>query len=198
MNYRLKLVTAPTVEPVTVTDMKNHSRIDIDDDDVLLDTYIQAAREAVESELKRALITQTYDWYFDGWPSFPLEFPFGKLQSITSIKYYDESDNESTYSSANYQVSTGDPGRVTLKTGSSLPSTTLRPMDGVIIRFVCGYGDGAGNVPDSIRAAIQLHAATMYEHRELFVTGTIVVPIGDTVQRLLFPNRFHWSRRGVA
>lgn len=198
MKQRPKLVTAPAAEPVSVATMKEHSRIDIDADDTLLDGYITAARRQVENELKRALITQTYDWYFDSWPSFPLEFPYGNLQSVTSIKYYDEDDTEATYSSANYQVSTGDPGRVTLKTDASLPSTTLRPMDGVIIRFVCGYGDNAADVPADIRAAIQLHAGLLYENRESLTVGVVMVPLGDTVQRLLFPNRFHWSRRGVS
>lgn len=197
MNYRLELVTAPTNEPVSVGQLKDHSRIDWSVEDALIDGYVAAARLQIEDELKRALITQTWDLYLDGWSSFPLVFPLGNLQSVTSIKYYDEDDSEATYSSSNYQVSTGDPGRVTLKTSSTLPSTTLRPMDGVIIRFVCGYGDAASDVPAPIRAAIQLRAATLYENRESLTVGVVMTPLGDTVQNLLFGQRFSWSRQGV-
>lgn len=195
--YRLKLVTAPATEPVSVATMKDHSRIDISDDDALLDGYITAAREEIEAELKRALITQTWDLYLDGWPSFPLELPLGNLQSVTSITYYDEADSGTVYDSSNYQVSAGDPGRIALKTSSSLPSTTLRPLDGVVIRFVCGYGANPATVPDSVRAAVQLRAGLLYENREEMTVGVVMVPLGDTMKRLLMPNTFYWSRRGL-
>lgn len=196
-SYNLRLVTAPAAEPVDVDVMKEHSRIDIGEDDALLSGYIAAAREEVEAELKRALITQTWDLWLDGWPSFPLELPLGKLQSVTSITYYDEADASAVYSSSNYQVSAGDPGRIALKTSATLPSTTLRPLDSVVIRFVCGYGSNAANVPDSIRAAIQLRAGLLYENREELTVGVVMVPLGDTMRRLLMPNTFYWSRRGL-
>jgi uncharacterized phiE125 gp8 family phage protein len=109
------LVTAPVVEPVSRAEAKVHCRIDADmtDDDTLVDGYITAARQWVEERTRRALITQTWDLWQDGWPdgdTFTL--PMAPLQSVTHIKYVDEDDATATWAASNYVVDTySEPGR---------------------------------------------------------------------------------------
>lgn len=63
----LTIITQPTVEPVTRTNMKDFLRVDSSDtsSDTLIDRLVTAARSAVEGFLRRALITQTWDLVLD-------------------------------------------------------------------------------------------------------------------------------------
>lgn len=66
---RLTLVTPPAVEPVSLDDLKNHLKVDCDDDDALIATLGKAARRYVESAKKQSLVTQTWRLYLDSFPS---------------------------------------------------------------------------------------------------------------------------------
>lgn len=165
----LTIVTAPASEPVSLADAKVHLRIPsaVTADDAYITALITVARQWVENYTNRALITQTVDWTMDDWPDLPVKVPMSPLQSITSIKYYDTSDTEATWSSDNYAVDIAStPGRIDLAYGCSLPSTTLRDMNGVVIRFVAGFGTAAANVPPNIIHAIKLMLTHYYEYRE--------------------------------
>ncbi len=190
----IKVVTGPVKEPVPLEELKNDIRVDSDltADDVLILGLGKAARTLAEQVQGRALITQTWDLTLDGWPAKGyFELPRAPLQSITSIKYYDEDDTEATVDSGTYFVDiASEPGRVVLNSGESWPSTTLRPVNGVIVRFVAGYGDDAEDVPETTRQAIRLLVGHWYENREAISTSGAVpkeVPLG--VQALLWLER---------
>lgn len=179
---RLSLVTAPTVEPITTRDIKDHLRIDTDVDLEAeeLKTYVSAARAWCELFQNRAYITQTWDWALDRWPRSPFEIPLPRLQSISSITYYDTDETSADFGSANTIVDTiSEPGRVSLAWNKTYPSTTLRPINGVIIRFVAGYGDAESNVPNNIKQAIRLLVGHMYENREgTWIKAIDEIPLG--------------------
>ncbi|MBN9265961.1 MAG: phage gp6-like head-tail connector protein [Hyphomicrobium sp.] len=59
MRRTVTLVTGPSVEPVTLDELKAWAKIDSADEDALLTSLIAAARDAAEQYLRRALITQT-------------------------------------------------------------------------------------------------------------------------------------------
>jgi len=62
----------------------------------LLETILTAGREIVEDETRRALLTQTWDYFLNEFPSGNIiKLPFGNLQSVTYIKYT-ESDGDIT------------------------------------------------------------------------------------------------------
>ena len=82
---RLKLKTAPAVEPVTLEEAKLHLKVDGAEDNTLITTLITTARELAERETKRAFITQTWQMYLDQAPQI-IEIPKPPLQSIVSIK----------------------------------------------------------------------------------------------------------------
>ena len=165
-NRVFEVTTAPTVEPVTVAELKTFARIDGSDEDTLLSGFIVAARQACEKYLGRALLQQTIDLKMDYWPGEVVELPLPPLLSITKVATLSEADVETEYSSSYYYTITeAIPGKLVIKQGVSLPTNTDRDYGGYLIRYTAGYGTAATDVPQSIRDAVKLWATDIYENR---------------------------------
>ena len=80
----LKLVTAPAAEPVTLVEAKTHLRLDTSSDDTYVSALITAARERVELFLRRALITQVFEFAVDDFPAYDraIDLPRPPLRSV--------------------------------------------------------------------------------------------------------------------
>jgi len=184
----LKLIIPPTTEPITLQEAKNHLRVDGTDDDVLIQSLITTAREYCEAFQNRAYITQTWEMTLDSFPQMPLKLPRPPLQSVSSIKYIDQNGVETLFDAANYIVDTdSEPGRITLVPGIFWPSVILKPIGGVKIRFVAGYGD-ATKVPMMVKQAILLLIGHWYENREA-TAERLPREIEFAVHALLWPDR---------
>jgi hypothetical protein len=205
---RIKLQTAPTIEPVTLAEAKAHLRISTSSDDTYVSTLITTARIACEKRSHVAFITQTYDLFMDCWGegsggyslSYPSEgstlytgsgkrareivLPHGPVQSVTYIKYYDQTGTLQTWDASNYVVSTGDPCRVSLASSSSYPAHADR-IEAIQVRYVAGFGSLAADVPSTVKHAIYLLMGHWFEHREAVVTGTITAVLPEAVDALL-------------
>jgi uncharacterized phiE125 gp8 family phage protein len=165
-NRYWKVITEPTVEPITVDELKFFSRIDTTAEDTLLQGFIKAARRATESYLGRALNTQTIKMVMDFWPDYSVDLPAPPLISIDKVATVDEDDVETTYSSSNYYVVTESiPGKIVLKQSVTAPINTDRDYSGYLIQFQAGYGDSATDVPQPIREGIKVWAASVYATR---------------------------------
>lgn len=170
----LRLITGPTVEPVSLAEAKAHLRVDVDADDGLIGALIATARAHIEqiARPQLAMITQTWDKIFDDWPATVFELRPWPLQAVTSISYTTAAGVTTTWSSANYVIDTAsEPGRVALVDGVSWPSVTLRRLNGVAIRFTAGYGASGAAVPLALRQAILMLVGHWYENREAFTIG---------------------------
>lgn len=163
------------------------------EDDLLTDLII-TGREYVEGYTHRALINQTWDAYLDKFPPDKnyIELPFGNLSTVTSIKYKDCDGTETTMTvTTDYLVETnGDQnGRIVLPYGVTWPSDTLYPSNPITIRFVCGYGAAASDVPSRIKTAIKMVCTDLYKGRgEILETGREPYE-NKTVERLLWMSR---------
>jgi uncharacterized phiE125 gp8 family phage protein len=172
-------VAGPAEEPVSLDEAKTHLRVDGTDEDSLIQMLIATARRDVETLTLHKLITQTWDWYMDDWPSTPIVMPFPPLQSVTGIYYTLEGAAEATWSSSNYIVDAYSiPGRIALQSTASWPSGELIEINGVRIRFVCGFGT-AEDVDERARQAMLLLIGHYYEHRE-----EVIVERGVNIQML--------------
>ncbi|OPZ41657.1 MAG: Phage gp6-like head-tail connector protein [Bacteroidetes bacterium ADurb.BinA104] len=162
-------VVRPTLEPVSLAEIKLHLRIDHSDEDEYLKAILIAAREYAETFTRRALLTQTHDICLQNWPDDDfIELPYGNLQSVTSVKYKDTDGTETTLvENTDYIVETNKEncGRVVLPYGVSWPSTVLYPSNPITVRFVCGWTKES-DVPQTIKAAIKLICSDMYNLRE--------------------------------
>ncbi len=67
--WRVDTTIPPAIEPVTLAEAKAWARVEYPDEDSLILDLIQACRERVEADLKRALITQTKTIFFQGFPT---------------------------------------------------------------------------------------------------------------------------------
>lgn len=182
MDGELILSTAPTSEPVTVSEAKAQLRVDISDDDTLISDIISGARQAFEEINGRSLFTTTWKLILDGWPSKPyIELPRPPLASVTSIAYVDSDGNTTVWDSSNYVVETDrTPGRVHLAYNANWPTATLRPASPITITYVAGWAD-VDNIPQRYKQAILLLVGHWYENREAIVTSGAVpkqVPLG--------------------
>jgi uncharacterized phiE125 gp8 family phage protein len=188
------VVTAPTLEPITLDEAKEQCRVDGTSEDTYIEGLIKAARRWIEKTYGLALNTQTLDGSLDGFPCGAIQVLKYPLISVTSVTYYDDDLSTSTvFSSASYQVDTRKrPPLIVLKNGVSWPTDSLRLSSGVVVRGVFGFGATMDTVPEEIREAVKLLVAQMYTHRVPEVTGTIVQNIEFAVGALLSDYRL-WT-----
>ena len=185
------LITGPALEPLTLTETKDHLRYTASDQDALISELIPASRRFAENYCQRALITQTWDLMRDGFPAAngSIELPFAPLQSVTSITYTDTAGDPIVLAASLYQVDTiSEPGRIAPAFGESWPSTRDE-LNAVIVRFIAGYGDSPGDVPAGIRQGQLMFVGHMFERRESTITGTIISKVPMATEYLLDPYR---------
>lgn len=161
-----KVSTVPTVEPVSVDELKTFARIDGTSEDYLLERFIEATRGATEIYLGRSLIEQSITLKMDWWPGEKIELPRPPLISITQVVTLDEDDAETEYDSDYYYVITeAEPGLICLRQGVTWPENTDRDYGGYEIQYKAGYGSGSQDVPELIRQGILMWATQVYENR---------------------------------
>lgn len=184
-----RLVVAPTVEPVSLAEVRDLLRDPPVSDNSFISQCIVDAREVLESLTGLACITQTWKLTLDNWPNNRRtpwwdgvrEMPVTELSSggidyvklprypardISELKTYDLSNDATTVSwSDHFFLDTESyPGRLVLSAGGTWP-IALRDQNAVEITYVAGFGDVATAVPGPIRRAIAQTAGYLYENR---------------------------------
>lgn len=129
----------------------------------LLRLLIESARKSAEAQLKRYLITQTVDVYFDTFEQIRL-FPF---QSVESINYMDAYGESQVFSEDDYVF---DNSLYTIEPVESWPVAYLQ-THAVKVRVIAGYGDTAASVPACIRNWMLLRIKQLYDNRDPVNTG---------------------------
>jgi uncharacterized phiE125 gp8 family phage protein len=164
---RLTLITPPTVEPVTITQVKMNCHIDDSTEDDLISEWIKSGRELAEIYTRRSFINQVWEYSFDYFPEFPIELPRSPVSVINSITYYDYLNAATVYTSSNYILDKSNaPARIGLEYGVSIPSVVLRGMNSFKINYTSGYGTLASLVPSVFKDAIIIYCAYRNGNRE--------------------------------
>jgi uncharacterized phiE125 gp8 family phage protein len=168
----LKLITAPTEEPLTLAEAKLQCRIDGSDEDTLLTSLITVARQQAEQRTGSAVLTQTWELALDDFPRGAIDLLMAPIQSITSVKYIDPEGVEQTVGSSNYALdSYGVQHQVVPGYGYSWPAVR-NITHAVKVRFVAGYASKT-DVPASLKQWMLLAIATMFRNREAVVSGSV-------------------------
>ena len=175
--------TEPTAEPLSLQEVKEYLRVEDATDERVVQPLITAARQFAESHMNRALMQQTFtltldavvdqnEPLYEGMRTAPdinyyknyIVLPKSPVQSVTSVKTYDDSDTATTMAATKYYVDTArEPGRIVLRTGETFP-TALRVANAIEVIYVAGY-TSAFAIPEPIRLGMLQHIAYMYEHR---------------------------------
>lgn len=195
----LKIKTPPASEPLSLAETKTYLDVSDTADDALITALITALRQTCEAWTGRAIVSQTWTLWLDGFPrageksgasadgayELPVDhfdrlkrfivIPRPSLQSVTHLKTYDTADAAATFSATNYFVDTAsEPGRLALNSAAVWPSTSLRPVNGIEIEFVAGYG-AASAVPDALKQGMLLWIKLLYSDKAwLFETDRSV------------------------
>lgn len=178
------VTTPPASEPLALADVKLHLRVDVTDDDALITTLIQAAREHVEDVCERALMPQTWTERQSTFPDV-LKLRGGVVTAINSIKYVDEDGTTQTLDPSAYLADlTTEPAAVAPIYGTSWP-LTRQQTGAVAVEYAVGYAD-ADSIPAAIKAAMLLTIGNLYANREGAVIGQAITD-NPAVRRLLFP-----------
>lgn len=183
MKYAIKLTTEATEEPITLDAAKEHLRVPTSDEDAnIAGIYIPAARQRIEAELGRCLITSTFRLNLDSFPAgtCPIMVPVNPVQSITSIQYI-TSEGTQTIAASDYVVNTDtEPCEIHPTWGSIWPTVLKRTESAnVSVEFVAGYGASGASVPAAIRQAMLLLVGHYYYHRESVTMGSAsILPEG--------------------
>lgn len=199
IEYTLVRTLAPSVEPVTVEQVKMHAHIDHDVEDDLIAGWIKSGRELAEGFQRRSYYYQAWEMIFDYFPPLPINIPRAPLISIDSIKYYDTAGDETICDLDEFIIdSSSQPGRLSHAYNYFWPSVTLQPMSAVKIAFTSGYseagtttaspeGTGAAieAIPQSAKDAIILYCTYRNENR----SGETDIPNG--FYDLLRPDRIY-------
>jgi uncharacterized phiE125 gp8 family phage protein len=188
----IRLITAPAAEPITLTEAKEHLRVDHTAEDAKISALILAARQDCEEWTARAFVTQTWELVIDTFPTNEILIPRPPLQSVTSVKYDDGDGVEQTLGALDYEVDdVSQPGWVVPVT-TGWPTSIWTGINSVRIQYVAGYAPGtdspidlAFNVPGPIKAAILLTLGHLYENRETVVVGTTAVNLPQGAEFLL-------------
>lgn len=145
------LIAAPGEEPVSLAEAKAWCRIDSNDEDDLVSALIAAARLQVESETRRALVTQSWRLTLDCPRGRLVVLPIAPVSDVTSV----------TADDADLDVSLqGD--------------AVLLPGEGyqqLVIDYTAGYG-AAADVPADLRQAVLALVGYWYENRDLAAAAT--------------------------
>lgn len=195
MNYTLRNITEPSVEPVTLTEAKAHVRQTETHDDTFITALIVAARNHAENFCGRAFVQRPVEVGLDEFPEGDIELPGGKVQWVESITYRDEDDTVTTWSSSEWISGlNSEPARIQPALGYAYPAARCRP-ESVKVRYVVGYdssgspSDYQANIPQAIKLAMLLLIGHWYENRETVNVGNITTTLDFTVEALLMPYR---------
>ena len=178
--FDLSVVEAPAeTSPVSLEEAKVHLRVEIDNEDDLIQGYLDAATTLVEEVYTwRALLTRTLSVVIRVRPDGTVWLPYPPVQSLESVT---NADTDVELGPTQFSLRPAS-GIVVLGSGYCTPGREL------VIEYVAGYGE-ADVVPKQFKQAILLLVGHWYENRESVITGTIATPLPQGVERLTLPWR---------
>lgn len=157
------IYTAAASASVSTANAKAHLRVEHSDDDTLIDAYVQAAEKEVEGYTNRTLISTVYDLYLTDFPANGIVLPFSPVTAIASIKYYNGSNVETTWDTANYHYNIYEEPCIIRYTDST-PDVYEDRSNAVVVRFTAGYANAAA-IPAPLVQAVKLLVGDLYENR---------------------------------
>lgn len=180
----LRVVTKPTVEPVTLAEAKAHCRVDATADDAYIATLIQTAREWVESYLDRQLIHTELEMSLEEFPESDEEIDLPRPPMATAagktavaVTYTLSTQATASLASNTFRIDRhATPGRIYPLYGQNWPADRLDDENAILVRWWAGYGPSGTDVPAPIRHAILMLVGHWYDGSRQAAVSTGAVP----------------------
>lgn len=181
----------PVGEPLTLAEAKAHLRVETDLDDTLIAGLIRTVREHLERVTGLALLTRTFRLYLDDWPSSRvIQIGRGPVQTIEAVTVYDKAGLPQEIDVSGFVLDgQARPARLVL----SQQPTPGQAINGIEIDFSAGFGAAGTDVPDTLKRAMLLHAALLYEFRGAVSPESQPAAVPAGYDRLIAP----FCRRGL-
>ena len=134
-----RIITPPSVEPVSLTEVRGHLNYPDTANDTDLLGKVVAARRHIEGKLRRKLVEHVIESYLYAWPRADyIELPFPPLVSVVGVWYTNTAEAEAELATTEYGADVVR-GRVVLRYNKAWPSVNLSPVSPIRVRFRCGY-----------------------------------------------------------
>lgn len=206
---RPKLITAPTVSPLSLIEIKDQLRITADDEDDKLESFAETVREEFEDLTGRTLHETTWEIALGFWPGvvrLPRAAPLWLDPAIAtptpsiSVFYKDSTGTETAWTDFvfdHHEV----PAVIMPAYGESFPSFTPYPLKPVRIRYKAGIANDTSpqvHVSERIKTCLLLMIGALYEHREEYVIAdrsdaAAVFAANPVVQRMISGLRVSYA-----
>lgn len=143
------LLCGPEIEPVSLDEAKAFLRVDHSDDDDLIAALVVGSRIHVETQTRRALVTQSWRISADAWPGDGrMAIRPGPLQELTAARVY---DINGAASAIDIQAFVPDRGASVVNFAPWAVPLPGRIAAGIELDVTVGYGDAATDVPEPLR-----------------------------------------------
>lgn len=165
------VVIEPAAPVLLLEEVKQHLKVDADDDDALIEIFIAAATGHIDGPdgwLGRAIGVQTLEAGLDGFVYDPIRLPYPPLINLVSIRYEDVTGTWRDLDPTTYELRDGEVGTAW---GKSWPGTRAYrgASRSVRIRYRAGYEE----VPAPIRVALLMMVDDLYRNRGNVAVGTV-------------------------
>lgn len=175
----------PAAEAVTLAEAKAHLRVDGADEDALIAQLVTVAREHLERETGRVLISRPFRLCLDDWPADGvIRIDCGPVRTVTGVTVYDAEGDPAAVSLADHLLDgEARPARLWLRD----PTPPGRALNGIEIDFIAGFGASGADVPDTLKRAMLTHVAAMFAVRAAGSVAAEAAAMPAGYERLIAP-----------
>jgi uncharacterized phiE125 gp8 family phage protein len=155
------------VEPITLAEAKAHLRVDSPAEDVLIAALISTSRLQIEAALSLSLIDQSWSLFLDDWPPPPqlIVLPVAPVRTLTALRTYAADDTPTAHAVSHLQLDPDLHQPRVHRRQDTVATAPRRPMNGIEIAFLAGFGPTPADVPAPLRQALLQLTAHWFEHR---------------------------------
>ncbi|WP_308908964.1 head-tail connector protein [Pseudokordiimonas caeni] len=182
---RIEIPTPPAHPPVLLAELKTHLRIDHEDEDPALASLVAAATDAIEQATCLMLVGRVVDLYLTAWPTsadnswwdgvrtgsvsdsntaLSLPLPVRPTRQLLGIDRMEANGSPTALDASGVYLQPGTSPALCRLRDTSWP-TPGRPVDGIRLRLMAGFGDDWNSVPAALRQSVLKLAAHLHVHR---------------------------------
>lgn len=150
----LKQVTPATAKPLHLSTVKQHLRVDLNEDDSLIDIYLDEAIGGAYNITQRQLVASRWRFDLDDFPC-AIDIPIGPLVRVVSIQYTDINGLVQTIPATDYETDHTDGSWTHIVHALNKPWPTPKDMKNAV-RILLDVGYVAPIVADAVADTIKL------------------------------------------